>query len=202
MAADEIEHGQATVIADDGLTVDDARSDRQRLDRRCGEREPIGKVMAVARYQPNAAASAVRQDPEAIVLDLVNPARARRRLIGRSRQARIEGGKRLLGIQAAPKLTRNPARDNQWCAWSRVEALPVKDEAARIRPDPLYVFRLNRDPPTTAANIKPAAPSASMRIISMGIPIASCANSPSKSAVAAAAIKARTSSIGPHMQQQ
>src|SRR4029077_14475137 len=28
MAADEIEHGQATVIADDGLTVDDARSDR------------------------------------------------------------------------------------------------------------------------------------------------------------------------------
>jgi hypothetical protein len=49
----------------------------------------------------------VRQDPEAIVLDLVNPARARRRLIGRSRQARIEGGKRLLGIQAAPKLTRN-----------------------------------------------------------------------------------------------
>src|SRR4029077_20307873 len=96
MAADEIEHGQATVIADDGLTVDDGRSDRQRLDRRCGEREPIGKVMAVARYQPNAVASAVRQDPEAIVLDLVNPARARRRLIGRSRQARIEGGKRLL----------------------------------------------------------------------------------------------------------
>ena len=48
-----------------------------------------------------------------------------------------------------------------------------------------YLFRLNRDPPATAANIKPAAPSASMRIVSMGIPIASCANSPSNNAVAA-----------------
>ena len=41
-----------------------------------------------------------------------------------------------------------------------------------------YLFRLNRDPPATAAKIKPAAPSASMRIVSMGIPIASCANQP------------------------
>jgi hypothetical protein len=41
-----------------------------------------------------------------------------------------------------------------------------------------------------------------MRITSMGIPIASCAKSPSNSAVAAAAIKARKSSIGPYMQQQ
>ena len=59
-----------------------------------------------------------------------------------------------------------------------------------------YLFRLNWEPPATAAKIKPAAPSASIRIVSTGIPIASCANSPSNNAVAAAAIKVRKSSIG------
>ena len=58
-----------------------------------------------------------------------------------------------------------------------------------IRAAPLYLFRPNRDPPATAAKIKPAAPSASVRITSMGIPIASWASGPSNSAVAAAAIK-------------
>ena len=50
-------------------------------------------------------------------------------------------------------------------------------------------FPFSTDAPVTAAKIRPAAPSASMRIISMAIPIASCAISPSNSAVAAAAIR-------------
>jgi hypothetical protein len=46
----------------------------------------------------------VGQDPEAIVFDLVNPARARRRRAGRSRQAWLEGLKGLLRAQPAPEL--------------------------------------------------------------------------------------------------
>jgi hypothetical protein len=63
--------------------------------------------MIISRLQPNAAPLPVRQDPKAVVLNLVNPTEARRRPVGRTRQARIEGRKGLLGIQAAPKLTRN-----------------------------------------------------------------------------------------------
>jgi hypothetical protein len=60
----------------------------------------------VAGEQADAPAAPVRQDPEAVVLDLVNPARARWRLDGRSRQARLEAGRGLLRAQPAPKLTR------------------------------------------------------------------------------------------------
>ena len=48
MAADEIEHGQAAVVADDGLAVDDAGFDLQLLDRGRHEREAIGEVVAIS----------------------------------------------------------------------------------------------------------------------------------------------------------
>ena len=105
VAADEVEHGQAVVVADDGLAVDDARADGQRLDRLGDEREAVREVVPVAREKPDAAPAPVRQDPEAVVLDLVNPARARRRLAGRSRQAGFEAGNGLFGAQSAPELT-------------------------------------------------------------------------------------------------
>jgi hypothetical protein len=107
MAADEIEDGQAAVFADDSLAINDAGAKGQHFHRFSGEREPIGKVMAVGSYQANAAASAVRQDPEAVVLDLVNPARSGRRFIGRTRKARFERGKGPIRLQSALKLTHN-----------------------------------------------------------------------------------------------
>jgi hypothetical protein len=64
----------AIVVADDGLAVDNAGFDGQRLDRRCGERKAFCEVVTVAGDQADAAATPVRQDPEAVVLDLVNPA--------------------------------------------------------------------------------------------------------------------------------
>ena len=107
MTADEVEHRKSAIVAGDGLAIDDAGSNRQRHDSFNGEREAVGEIMAVTGDRPNAAAAPMRQDAEAVVFDLMNPARFRRRLSSRTRQARIEGGNGLLGTQAAPKLTRN-----------------------------------------------------------------------------------------------
>ena len=82
--ADELEHGQAAVAADYGLAVEDARADGQRLNRFRDEREAVREVVAVAGEEPNGAPAPVREDPEAVVFDLVNPARARQRLAGRT----------------------------------------------------------------------------------------------------------------------
>ena len=90
--ADEVEHRKPAGIADDGLPVDDAGMDGQSLDRGGDEWETVGEVVAVPAEQADAAPAPVREDAEAVVLDLVNPARARRRLAGRSRQAWFEPG--------------------------------------------------------------------------------------------------------------
>ena len=73
VAADDVEHGEPIVVADDCLAVDDARSDGQGLDRRRGEREAVRQVVAVSSDQPNAEAAPMRQDAESIVLDFVQP---------------------------------------------------------------------------------------------------------------------------------
>jgi hypothetical protein len=49
--------------------------------RRRNERKAVGQVEPVAAYQANAAPLATGQDPEAVVLDLVNPSGAWRRPI-------------------------------------------------------------------------------------------------------------------------
>ena len=106
VAADRIEHRQAIVVADDGFPVDHTRSDGQSLNRLSGNGKPITEVMAIAGHQSDAAVSAMRQEAEAIVLDLVNPARTRRWLLGRSRQAGIETGLGLIGADPAPEFGR------------------------------------------------------------------------------------------------
>jgi len=57
-----------------------------------------------------------------------------------------------------------------------------------------YFFRLSRDPLAIATNIMPAAPSASVRIVSADIPTLSRAINPSNSAVATAAVSPRITS--------
>jgi hypothetical protein len=47
----------------------------------------------------------VREDPEAVVLDLVNPSRTVRRRIGQPRQAWFEPRKGMLGAYPAPEFT-------------------------------------------------------------------------------------------------
>jgi hypothetical protein len=81
VSADQIEHGEAVLVADYGLTVDQAGLHRQLGHRSHDLREPAGEVVALAREQPHAAVSAPSHDPEAVVLDLVKPASPSRRLL-------------------------------------------------------------------------------------------------------------------------
>ena len=87
---DAIEHGQAIGVDRDRLAVENARSHWQGGDRLDNEREAIGEVVAVAGDQPHTLAVAVGEDAKAVVLDLVNPPRARWRLLGRPGQTWIE----------------------------------------------------------------------------------------------------------------
>ena len=106
MSAYQIENRQAIVVADDGFPVDHARSNGQGLNRLSGNRKPITEVTAIAGDQADAATSAMRQDPKAIMFNLVNPTGARGRALGRSRQAGIETGLGLIGADPAPEFGR------------------------------------------------------------------------------------------------
>ena len=106
MSAYQIEHCQAIVVADDGFSVDHTRSNGQSLNRLGGHGKPITEVMAIAGDQADAATSAMRQDPKAIMFNLVNPTGARGRALGRSRQAGIETGLGLIGADPAPEFGR------------------------------------------------------------------------------------------------
>jgi len=50
----------------------------------------LGPIMAVAGEKPDALGTAASQEPEAIVLYLVNPVRAGRWSLDRARQARLD----------------------------------------------------------------------------------------------------------------
>jgi CheY-like chemotaxis protein len=110
MPADQVEHSKSADVANDRLRVDDAGFDGQLLDRGGGEGEAVTEVIAVASEQTNAPAAAVRHDAEAVVLDLVNPARSGRRMLDRPRQAGLKTRQGPIGLQSAAELTRNRHR--------------------------------------------------------------------------------------------
>ena len=63
MRADEFEHGQAAIAANDRLAVDDAAPDRQGLDRLSDEREAVRKVVTVAGKEPRVATEFESEHP-------------------------------------------------------------------------------------------------------------------------------------------
>src|SRR5262249_33213986 len=69
-------------------------------------REAAAKVVAVAAHQTYGTAPPVRQDAKAVMLDLVNPAIARRRLLGRPRQAGLKRWGGSIGAEPGPEVTR------------------------------------------------------------------------------------------------
>jgi hypothetical protein len=143
VAANEVEHSEPVVVADDGLAVDGARADGQRVDRGRSELETVRRIVAVLRDQADAATAPMRQDPRAIVLDLVNSARVRRRRAGRSRQAWFEGMKGRLRAQPAPEL----ARGEGIVAKIRVGALESSQRLPRESETRLFDFQWLARPP-------------------------------------------------------
>jgi hypothetical protein len=72
----------AVVVTAHRLAVDQAGAHAQRRHRLDDQREPRRPVVPVARQQPHAGGTAARHQPVAVMLDLVNPARTARRVLG------------------------------------------------------------------------------------------------------------------------
>ena len=103
--ADHFKYGQAPLVAGNRLAVHYARSRRQSCDGCNDQRKTASEVMTVTSNQSHACPIAVREDAEAVVLDLMKPARSRGRVGSQARQAWIEMGVGLIGAQPVPKLT-------------------------------------------------------------------------------------------------
>jgi hypothetical protein len=101
----QVEDGQSFLIHHDSLTVDDAGFDGQATKGINDYRIAASEIVAAPRNETDISPLPMREDPEAIVFYFVNPARTRRRCIGRVRQAWFEPGKRLLGAHPVPQFT-------------------------------------------------------------------------------------------------
>src|SRR5438094_6397384 len=84
-----LEFCKASLVAGDGLPIDQAGGGFKRAQRLDDEREAFGPVVPIAGEKPHSSGAAPRQEPEAIVLDFVNPIAAGRRPLDRDRQARL-----------------------------------------------------------------------------------------------------------------
>ena len=71
--ADEIERGNAVVIAGDRFAVDDSGARAQARQRLDDQRKASGEVIAWTAVEPHLRASLAGNDSEAVVLDFVNP---------------------------------------------------------------------------------------------------------------------------------
>src|SRR6516164_5627665 len=86
--ANEIERGNAVVIAGDSFAVDDAGARPQPGERINDQREAVGEVIARTAVEPHLRASLAGNDAEAVMLNLVQPMAAERQLIGPGWEAR------------------------------------------------------------------------------------------------------------------
>src|SRR5262245_33312449 len=84
---DQIEQGNAVVIAGDSFSVD-AGARAQAGERINDQREATGEVIARTAVEPHLRAVLARNDSEAVVLDLMQPLAAGGQLIGFGREAR------------------------------------------------------------------------------------------------------------------
>src|SRR6516162_3223168 len=86
--ADAIEARDAVLTARHSLAIEDAGARAQASERLDDEREAVGKVVARPAAEPHAVSALAGDYAEAVVLDLVQPVIAARRLWGRGGQAR------------------------------------------------------------------------------------------------------------------
>jgi len=88
LMTDEIERGNAVVIAGDSLAINSAGARTQACQRLSDQREATGEVIARAAVEPHPLAVLAGNDAEAVVLDLMQPLAAGRQLIGFGWKAR------------------------------------------------------------------------------------------------------------------
>src|SRR5262249_34147837 len=86
--ANEIERGNAVVVASDSFAVEDAGPRAQAGQRLDDQRKAVGEVIAGAAKEPHALTILAADNPEAVVLDLMQPRTARRQRFGFGREAR------------------------------------------------------------------------------------------------------------------
>jgi hypothetical protein len=101
--AQPVEHRETVLVHDHDLSIDDAALARERHQRGRDRRIALRPHEAVAGDQVHAAVILPRLQAVAVMLDLVNPSGAGRRLLGQRREARFD--KRCLRrIKAAAEL--------------------------------------------------------------------------------------------------
>jgi len=79
VAADQIKDSEPVVIANNRFAVDQARANAKLTHRHCNKRNPGREIVSGAGDQPHAGTIPARQDPEAIMIDFVQPSRTGRR---------------------------------------------------------------------------------------------------------------------------
>ena len=89
-AAEHLEGGHASLVTANNLTIDEARVHLEVVQGLDNERETVRPVIASPGQQPDAHGVPTSHQAIAIVLDLVNPVRTRRRLVSGRRQARFD----------------------------------------------------------------------------------------------------------------
>jgi hypothetical protein len=87
--AEQVEDRETVLVHDDSLAVDDAGLDGQACHGVHDQRIAVGEIIAVTRDEADSVTVLPRQDAEAVVLDYVNPAKSRPRVLDRPRQRSV-----------------------------------------------------------------------------------------------------------------
>src|SRR6185295_5259864 len=87
---EQVKDGEAVLVNDDRLAIDDAGLDRQPPNGVYDQRIPLGEVVTVGCDKANAGTVLLRQDPEAIMLDFMNPVGPAGRLFRSAGQTSLE----------------------------------------------------------------------------------------------------------------
>src|SRR5262249_51149724 len=78
VSADQVKHGNAAVVGDDGFPIEQERGLGQRWDRRDDEGKAGREIVALAGDQPNTDTIAPGHDPHSVVLYFMEPTRTGR----------------------------------------------------------------------------------------------------------------------------
>ena len=91
LVPDEIERGNAVLVASNRLAIDDAGARAHACKRLDDQREAMGEVIARTAVEPHLRAGLAGNDAEAVMFDFMQPLAAGRQLIGFGWETRRDG---------------------------------------------------------------------------------------------------------------